>query len=124
VITWKPVRATLPEWRAALLRMRPMGASEPEEPQPPGKRQGQMLWGTECCGQPVGLAWDWAEVRADVPALRDPMSVLSNVQLLDEQGDCMDEGMRIVHLNTAVHGLGWQCHARGLGPQTFERMAA
>jgi hypothetical protein len=114
----------LPEWRAALLRMRPMSASAPAEVLSPGRRQGQVLWGTECKGQPVGLAWDWAEVRADVPALSDPMNVLSNVQLLDEQGECMDEGMRIVHLNTAVHGLGWQRHTCGDGLEPLERLAA
>jgi hypothetical protein len=124
VITWAPVRATLPEWQAALARMRPMGASAPDGALAPGQRHGQLLWGTECGGQPLGLAWDWAEVRADVPALSDPMGVLSNVQLLDEEGDCLNEGLRILHLNSAVHGLGWQRNACGQAAQSLERLAA
>lgn len=124
VITWKPVRASLAEWQTALLRMRPIGAAFLPHGRAPGKRKGQVLWGTECKGQPVGLAWDWAEVRADVVALSDPMGVLSNVLLLDEHGDCLDEGERMVHLNSAIHGLGWQGHACGRAAVHEEALAA
>jgi hypothetical protein len=45
-----------------------------------------------------------------VPALSDPMAVLSNVRLVDDDGRPLDEGLRLVHLNSAVHELSWQSH--------------
>jgi hypothetical protein len=108
VITWKPVRATVDEWEQALTRMRPLGASFTSGAGPADRAQGQVLWGTESEGQPIGIAWDWAEVRQDVVALCDPMNVLSNVLLVDDRGACLDDDQRIVHLNSAIHEFGWQ----------------
>ncbi len=111
LITWKPVLATLAEFRRTLVRMHPLG--EPA-PQPRGGdaavRQGQVLWAASHHGVPLGLAWDWAEVRRDVVALCDPMNVLSNVRLVDEEGAPLAEAVRMVHLNSAVHELDWQRH--------------
>ena len=111
LITWKPVRASLAEFRAALAQMRPLGQSG-EALRRPAPRQGQALWAATCNGHPVGLAWDWAEVREDVLALADPMNVLSNISLVDERGEPLADAERIVHLNSAVHVLDWQTHAR------------
>ena len=115
LIAWKPVLATLPEFRRALAQMRPL--AEP----PAGRsvetataaRQGQALWAASHRGEPLGLAWDWAEVRDDVVALCDPMKVLSNVHLVGDDGAPLGEAERIVHLNSAVHELDWQPHAMG-----------
>lgn len=109
LITWKPVRATLSEFRRSLVDMRPLcepaaGGELPRQ----GPRQGQTLWAAGFRGRPLGLAWDWAEVRKGVVALCDPMSVLSNLQLVDDEGHLLDEADRIVHLNSAVHDLDWQ----------------
>ncbi len=124
LISWKPVLATVPEFRRALVQMRPFAESDGEAA--PGRRQGQELWATTHQGQRVGLAWDWAEVCDRVVALCDPMGVLSNVTLIDEHGELLDEAARVVCLNSAIHELDWQCHVTGcrLGSASAQAMAA
>jgi hypothetical protein len=123
LITWKPVLTTLPEFRRAVARMRPLGDAAAEAARD-GLRQGQALWAAEHDGYPLGLAWDWAELRADVVALRDPMNVLSNVHLVDDEGAPLDDAARIVHLNSAVHELDWQAHVRRGAPGRAQALAA
>ena len=113
LITWKPVLTTLTEFRRALARMRPLGPAACAERPPQGGRQGQALWAATHQGQPLGLAWDWAEIREDVVALCDPMNVLSNVTLVDTKGEQVDGAERILHLNSAIHELDWQAHVTG-----------
>lgn len=109
VISWKPVLTTWPEFRGMLARMRPMDPM----PRRGGRlRQGQTLWAATHQGLPLGLAWDWAEVRDESVALSDPMNVLSNVRLVDDDGVPLAGSQRIVHLNSAVHELDWQVHVR------------
>jgi len=110
LISWKPVLTTLPEFRRAIAQMRPVGDPprkvRPAEDGPPrGPRQGQALWAANHDGAPLGIAWDWAEVRRDVVALCDPMNVLSNVRLVDDDGEPLGEAERMVHLNSAMHAL-------------------
>ncbi|MBI5718323.1 MAG: DUF4902 domain-containing protein [Burkholderiales bacterium] len=113
LISWKPVLTTLPEFRRALIQMRPLGDAAadgpPSEPRL-GPRQGQALWAMTLQGLPLGLAWDWAEVRDDVVALCDPMNVLSNVRLVDDEGAPLGDAERMLHLNSAIHDLDWQAH--------------
>jgi len=124
LITWKPVLTTLPEFRRALVRMRPLGAAAGTDRPADGPRHGQALWAATHHGDPLGLAWDWAEVREDVVALCDPMNVLSNVSLVDEEGELLDDAARIVHLNSAVHELDWQAHVTGRQSECGQALAA
>lgn len=114
LISWKPVLTTLPDFRRALAQMRPFGDSPVDGGVPggprDGPRQGQALWAATLKGQPLGLAWDWAEVRKDVVALCDPMNVLSNVRLVDDEGAPLGAAERVLHLNSAIHELDWQAH--------------
>lgn len=113
LISWKPVLTTLPEFRRAMTQMRPLGEAGVGGPfcgPRSGPRQGQALWAVTHQGLPLGLAWDWAEVRDDVVALCDPMNVLSNVRLVDEEGAPLGDAERMVHLNSAIHELDWQAH--------------
>ncbi len=113
LILWKPVLASLPEFRRLLGKLRPYDAAGCDRAvSGGGLREGQTLWVASLGDDRLGLAWDWAEVREHVVALRDPMSVLSNVCLLDERGERLDEAHRIVHLNSALHELDWQRHVR------------
>lgn len=112
LISWKPVLTTLPEFRRAVKAMRPWGEAGAESPGAarPGPRQGQAVWAADLEGLPLGLAWEWAEVRADVVALCDPMNVLSNVRLVSAEGAPLGESERMVHLNSAIRELDWQSH--------------
>ena len=124
VITWKPVRTTVDEWVDVLGRMRQLGASVSPQAGPTGPARGQVLWGTLDSEQPIGIAWDWAEMREEVLALSDPMGVLSNVMLVDEDGASIDDSLRTVYLNTAIHEFGWQQQVKARRPQRLSPLAA
>lgn len=125
LISWRPVPTTLYEFRRVVARMRPMGAAAaPGGEGAPGRRQGQAVWAAVHDGLPLGLAWEWAEVREDVVALCDPMHVMSNVRLVDDAGQPLPACERIVHLNSAVHALDWQAHAVGAHAGWAQAMAA
>jgi hypothetical protein len=70
------------------------------------------------------LAWDWAEVRKDVVALCDPMNVLSNVRLVDDEGAPLGAAERVLHLNSAIHELDWQPHVMRRQSNWAQPMAA
>jgi len=128
LISWKPVLTTLPEFRRAVAHMRPFGEAAGEATEHGGSgcgpRQGQALWAATHQGQPLGLAWDWAEVRKDVIALCDPMNVLSNVRLVDEEGALLGSAERVLHLNSAIHELEWQAHVMQRQVSWAQPMAA
>ncbi len=113
LISWRPVLTTLPEFRRAVRCMRPWGDLEIDGAGQPRvrPRRGQAVWAADHQGLPLGLAWEWAQVRGDVVALSDPMNVLSNVRLVSAEGTPIGESERMVHLNSAIHQLDWQAHA-------------
>jgi hypothetical protein len=79
-------------------------------------RCGQALWAAPIQVDDgrldhIGIAWDWAEIREGVVTLLDPMRLLSNLQLVSDDGICLDEAARVVHLNTALYTLDWQASA-------------
>jgi hypothetical protein len=117
VISWSPVVTTVPAFEREIAKLRHLGTSVHTEELENGLRQGQVLWGVDEPSYAIGIAWDWAEVREDVVAVVDPMKVLSNVTLVDENGVCLNESSRIVYLNSAIHELRWQegiCGPRAL----------
>ncbi|MDQ2736026.1 MAG: hypothetical protein M3Y55_13795, partial [Pseudomonadota bacterium] len=65
-------------------------------------------------------AWDWREVRPGVVALSDPMTVLSNIVLLGEEGRPVDSFKRILHLNNVIFSLPWQAKACANAEQMAE----
>jgi hypothetical protein len=97
----------LDEWGAMMAALKPTSASFYFDEHQPTAR-GQVLWATDTEGEPVGLAWDWAEVRERLLVLADPMAVLSNVALVDEAGEALDPREQLVHLNDMIHALPWQ----------------
>jgi hypothetical protein len=56
----------------------------------------------------IGLSWAWYEIRPQVIALEDPLSISSNVILVDDTGGLLPGESRILHLNWTVHTLHWQ----------------
>ena len=86
----------------------------------PERRQGQALWGGCIKGRHVGIAWDWAEVTSSVVAMSDPMKVLTNLVLTDDDGCILDDGATVLQLNGAIHELPWQDVVLG-GRRTVSR---
>lgn len=69
---------------------------------------GQTLWGEASGERSAGVAWDWVQIAQGVVAMADPLSLVTNLKLLDEQGEVLPAREVVVHLNEIVHALPWQ----------------
>ena len=124
VITWSPVVATVDQFARSVRRFRHLGTSVHVDERGRGLKYGQVLWGVADDAGPMGVAWDWAEVDDHVIALADPMKVLSNLNLVNDDGSALSESHRIVRLNTAIHALRWQDQLAGVHDRPQPRLAA
>lgn len=80
---------------------------------------GQTLWAWRGDDGDVGMAWDWVQLARGVVAMADPMAVLSNLRLIDDDGGVLTAFESARHFNDIVHGLPWQHEvARALGSQS------
>lgn len=124
IVVWKPWFATVPEFERLAKRMRHLGVII--QTAVPGQvRRGQVLWGTEHEQGLVGIAWDWGDAAPDAPALSDPMTLLSNVHLLDDEGCCLPRELGMLYLNGAVNRFDWQRQVRAAAaPAWAEPIAA
>lgn len=90
----------------------------------PGDRMsrtaGQTIWGGQSEDGEAGVAWDWVQISGDVVAMADPMSVVTNLRLVGEEGEVLTALECARFLNEIVHALPWQgevqralhvCHA-------------
>lgn len=102
VFSWPKVHVTTVEFNAAVQQMNPM------DDESDGTGRGQSLWLSYIGGCPMAIAWEWAEALPGVPVLLDPMHILSNAVVVDEDGELVDEDQFIILLNTAVYQLPWQ----------------
>jgi hypothetical protein len=106
VKAWPEVYATVEQFAAAARQLKPI--SQQYEKAAGILRSGNVLWSTLVQGRPVGLAWDWAELRPQVVAICDPMCILTNVKLVDAEGCLLEEGSEAMELNRVIHDLPWQ----------------
>lgn len=77
-----------------------------------GMCSGHARWATSLRTAAIEVAWSWAEVQPGLIALQDPMSILSNVLILDAQGHALERSQRMLHLNNLVYQLDWRRAAR------------
>lgn len=73
-----------------------------------GPCSGQTLWADDSEDRTAGVAWDWVELRKGVVAMADPLGMVTNLRLLDSQGDTLNQTQLAVHLHQLVHALPWQ----------------
>lgn len=69
---------------------------------------GQTMFGCDCQGEQIGVAWDWIALKESVLVITDPMTILSNLQFVDAEGSPQPERCRILHLNDLVANMPWQ----------------
>ncbi len=69
---------------------------------------GQTIWGGQSAEGEAGVAWDWVEIAGGVVALADPMSVVTNLRLVGEEGEVLTALESARYLNEIVHALPWQ----------------
>lgn len=72
------------------------------------------MWGQLSGDGDAGLAWDWVEVATGVVAMVDPMSVVTNMQLLSLDGRILPTSEAALHINQFVRRLPWQEEVRRL----------
>jgi hypothetical protein len=124
VITWPKVLATVNELEGAIARMQHLSTSVHADPLSSDRLCGQVLWGGDIGGTPVGIAWDWTMLSSEVVAMADPMKVLTNLVLMECDGELLDDMSSIVRLNTAIHELGWQGRMPTPSRRVAQRLAA
>jgi hypothetical protein len=69
---------------------------------------GQTIWATSAANGQAGMAWDWIQLSAGVVAMADPLSVVTNLRLVNPDGDALSPLESMRHLNEVVHALPWQ----------------
>lgn len=99
---------TVNEFELVTHDLRQVGSSVRVEDARTGLLAGQEVWAAEANGEPIQIAWEWAEIQPDVVALFDPMNILCNVALIDGQGHALARSRRMLHLNNVVHQLNWR----------------
>ena len=114
---WKPVEASLLEWRRLCKRMRPLDSTRSVDLDLERTHLGEVLWGIEVGrdgeGQMLGVCWEWREVITNVVALSNPLGVHSNVQLTNERGELVGADKLVLHLNAAINSFPWQGYLTG-----------
>lgn len=73
-----------------------------------GGTAGQTVWAGRAEQGDAGVAWDWVQIARGVVALADPMSVVSNVRLIGDEGEVLTALQAARFLNELVHELPWQ----------------
>ncbi len=69
---------------------------------------GQTLWAGALDDGEAGVAWDWVQTARGVVAMADPMSVVTNLRLVGDEGEVLTSLQASVYLNALVHDLPWQ----------------
>jgi hypothetical protein len=69
---------------------------------------GQTLWCEKKPRPEAGFLWDWMEICEGVLALADPMGIVTNVRLLDDDGTVLTCQESALFINDIVHELPWQ----------------
>lgn len=69
---------------------------------------GQTVWAASADDGEAGMAWDWVQIAQGVVTIADPMSVISNLRLLGQEGDVLTAYESARFLNEFVRALPWQ----------------
>jgi hypothetical protein len=73
---------------------------------------GQTVWAGHAHDGDAGVAWDWVQIGQGVVAIADPMSVVTNVRLIGEEGEVLTAHAAARYLNELVRSLPWQSEVR------------
>ena len=73
-----------------------------------GPPAGQTVWATTVADCQAGMAWDWVQITQGVVAMSDPMSLVTNVRLIGDEGEVLTAQQSARFLNELVRTLPWQ----------------
>lgn len=103
-VQWKP-----PSDQSQWPVFQHMGTEMRSTPDEMGRKIGDTVWVAHLDDDTViGAAWEWVELLPGVAAIRDPNGFVSNVRLLNESAEALDELQCIVGLNMIAHATPWQ----------------
>ena len=103
---WPPLlwQATGPEH----VRFHHLGTRITLAGDPSGGVTGQTVWAAKSMDGEAGMAWDWVQLSRGVVAIADPMSVVTNVRLIGDEGEVLTAHEAARYLNEMVRALPWQ----------------
>ncbi|MFT3819823.1 MAG: hypothetical protein QM750_19795 [Rubrivivax sp.] len=73
-----------------------------------GRQSGESIWIQEGPDGLAGAAWEWVEWGDDMVVLRDPMTLVSNIEITETQWALLP---RILSLNVIARAVPWQAEA-------------
>ena len=73
-----------------------------------GCAKGIAYWASSLKGCAAVMAFDWLELRIGVPILADPNGILTNIQMVGEDGQASSELGQVAQVTRLVHHLDWQ----------------
>lgn len=78
----------------------------------PGPPSGQTVWAASAAEGEAGMAWDWIQIARGVVAIADPMSLVTNVRLIGDEGEVLTAQQSALYLNELVRALPWQAEVQ------------
>lgn len=106
VRAWPPLLWQVENLRP--LRLRHLGTRVTNPGDQISRTSGQTIWATSSADGQAGMAWDWIQLSRGVVAMADPLSVVTNLRLVNPDGDVLTPLESLRHLNEVVHMLRWQ----------------
>ena len=98
-------------WQVDNLRplpMRHLGTRVTNPGDQVSRTSGQTIWAALAASGQAGMAWDWIQLAGGVVAMADPLSVVTNLRLVNSDGRALSSLESLRHLNEVVRRLSWQ----------------
>jgi hypothetical protein len=90
------------------LRLRHLGTRVTNPGDQTSRPAGQTIWAGPLGGAQAGMAWDWIHLSRGIVSMADPLSVVTNLRLVNTNGDGLTQLEALRYLNEVVHTLDWQ----------------
>ena len=106
VRAWPPLLWQVDKLQPLLLRHLGTRVTNPGDQV--SRTSGQTIWAASAADGQAGMAWDWIQLSVGVVAMADPLSVVTNLRLVNPDGDALSPLESLRCLNEVVHTLAWQ----------------
>jgi hypothetical protein len=90
------------------LQLRHLGTRITHPGDPANRTAGQTIWASSADGSQAGMAWDWIHLSRGIVSMADPLSVVTNLRLVNADGDGVPMLETLRYLNEVVHSVNWQ----------------
>lgn len=94
------------------VELKPLDITIDEASTKSGHARGQTMWHLQHRDGLAAVGWEWVQIKRGFLALSDPMNIVSNLRIVDEDDCVVTDSMRMVVLNKLVHSTKWQGEIR------------